>query len=541
MTTLKNSFLANLFLIVLLFSSLANSQTKDIIYLWPNEVPGEKKAKHPPRQTDNRSGNVIRLTDITNPTLTVFKPEKRNDSDVGIIVCPGGGYQYLTVNKEGYEIAEWLNTLGYTAFVLEYRVPEKQEGALNDIQRAIRIVRGHSKKYNINPDKIGVLGFSAGGSLAARASTRFTTDSYSKIDDLDNLSSRPDFSILIYPAYLDKGENRSLTPELTITDKTPPFFIFETADDPYGNSALVMTTALRDHKIPVELHFLPEGGHGYGMRPGNIAAETWPSLAKNWLHSMFKPKLGRTQNFPKEVVSAHPVSKKKKTWVFLLAGQSNMAGRGFVEPQDTIPSNRIFTINKQNEVVLAKEPLHFYEPNLTGLDCGLSFGKKLLEHVPDDVSIVLIPTAVGGSPINKWINDSVHRDVQLLTNFKQKVEIGKGIGQIKGVLWHQGESDTGNSNGYQEKLGELFSKFRTITEDKRLPILIAELGSYSTDNESWQNINTQIKQYTLTDKHTFLIKTTDLKDKGDKIHFNAEGQRLIGERFAIEYITYYKK
>ena len=270
-------------ILTLFFFSIIQAQTRDTIYLWNNKVPGEEEAKHMPVQTNNTKGNVIRLTDITNPALVVFEPEKQNNSGVGIIICPGGGYNILAIDKEGYEIAEWLNNIGFTAFVLQYRVPNKQQGALNDIQRAIRIIRSNSLKYNLNPEKIGVLGFSAGGSLCARAATGFTNDTYEKLDSIDTLSSRPNFAMLIYPAYLDKGANRSITPELKITKETPPFFIFGTTDDTYGNSSLVMTTALRDNKIPVELHLLPKGGHGYGLRPGNKAAETWPNLAKIWL------------------------------------------------------------------------------------------------------------------------------------------------------------------------------------------------------------------------------------------------------------------
>jgi len=268
---------------MLFFLSTIQGQTRDTLYLWPSKVPGEKEAKHAPVKMDNTSGNVVRLTNVTNPALVVFEPEKQNDSGVGIIVCPGGGYKLLAIDKEGYEIAEWLNKLGYTAFVLQYRVPQKQKGALNDIQRAIRIVKSNSLNYNLNSEKIGVLGFSAGGSLCARAATRFTIDTYEKQDDIDALSSRPSFAVLIYPAYLDQGENRGITPELQITKETPPFFIFGTADDLYGNSSLVMGAALRDYKIPVELHLLPKGGHGYGKRSGNVAAETWPDLAKTWL------------------------------------------------------------------------------------------------------------------------------------------------------------------------------------------------------------------------------------------------------------------
>ncbi|MCD6347369.1 MAG: alpha/beta hydrolase [Bacteroidales bacterium] len=166
---------------------------------------------------------------------------------------------------------------------MQYRVPDKREGALQDVQRALAIVRDRADKWNLNTDKIGVMGFSAGGSLSARVSTQFITKHYEQVDKADEQSCRPDFTLLIYPAYLDKGENRTLTPELQITDQTPPMFIFATADDPYGNSALVMSGAMRDAKRPVELHFYPNGGHGYGLRPGKLAAKMWPLLAEEWL------------------------------------------------------------------------------------------------------------------------------------------------------------------------------------------------------------------------------------------------------------------
>jgi len=268
------------FTLLLLFSftMMTFAQNRDTLYLWPGEVPGEMGAKQDPVQTDNTSGQVTRITDITNPALIVFEPEEALKNGAAVIVCPGGGYNILAIDKEGYEVAEWLNTLGYTAFVLQYRVPNKQQEALYDLQRSIRMVRTKAAW-----EKLGIIGFSAGGSLGARAGTRFKEDTYDKIDEMDEASSRPDFAMLIYPAYLDRGDNRSLSPELSVDQDTPPMFIFGTADDPYGNSSLVMAGALRDHKVPVELHLLPEGGHGYGMRPGNIAAETWPSLAEGWL------------------------------------------------------------------------------------------------------------------------------------------------------------------------------------------------------------------------------------------------------------------
>lgn len=267
---------------------LASAQNDELIPIWPGKVPGETAAKQPAVVTDNNSGGVTRLTDVTDPTLKVFIPDEKVNNGAAVIVCPGGGYRILAIDKEGYEVAEWLNTLGYTAFVLEYRVPEKQDGALNDIQRAIRIVRSEAEAWKLNPEKIGVIGFSAGGSLAARASTRYNVETYTAQDATDKVSSKPNFAMLIYPAYLDRGQDRSLTPELKIDDNTPPMFLFATADDAHANSALVMATALRDNKIPVSLHLLPTGGHGYGLRTGNPAGETWPSLAETWLKAMVK-------------------------------------------------------------------------------------------------------------------------------------------------------------------------------------------------------------------------------------------------------------
>lgn len=276
-------------IILVVFTNLAGfAQENEIIRLWPGAVPGESDPKHEPVQTDNTSGDVKRITDITDPAIIVFPASADKNNSAGIIVCPGGGYSILAIDKEGYEVAKWLNLLGFSAFVLQYRVPKKQEGALQDIQRAIRIVRNNANNWKINPDKLGIIGFSAGGSLCARASTLYNEKKYPRVDDKDDVSCKPNFALLIYPAYLDQGENRSLTPELQVDENTPPAFIFQTADDRLGNSALVYTTALRDAKVPVELHFLAEGGHGYGLRMGNPAAETWPKLAENWLQKVIE-------------------------------------------------------------------------------------------------------------------------------------------------------------------------------------------------------------------------------------------------------------
>jgi acetyl esterase/lipase len=280
-----------IFTFLLIICSIASfSQKKDIIYLWPGKVPGELKEKHPPVVEASKNDNILRYSEVTNPAIEIYLPDPEIKNRAAVIVCPGGGYGILTYDLEGTEIAAWLNKLGFSAFVLQYRIPDKIEGALQDIQRAIRIVRNDSQKWNIDPEKIGVIGFSAGGSLSARASTLFNKKTYTPVDKSDSLSCRPSFTMLIYPAYLDQGPNLNLTPELELSKEVPPVFIFQTTDDPYGNSALVMATALRNAKLPVELHILPFGEHGYGLRPGKVAAETWPLLAEKWLGVVLKKK-----------------------------------------------------------------------------------------------------------------------------------------------------------------------------------------------------------------------------------------------------------
>ncbi|MCX6326722.1 MAG: alpha/beta hydrolase [Bacteroidia bacterium] len=279
----------HLFTIILLLFSLSTfSQKKDIIYLWPGKVPGETKEKQAPAIDTARKDNVQRYNEVTNPAIEVWLPDPKINNGAGVIICPGGGYRKLAYDKEGTEIAAWLNKLGFAAFVLQYRIPDKKEGALQDVQRALRIVKNNSQKWNIDPEKTGVMGFSAGGSLSARASTLFNKRTYSPVDKADSLSCRPSFAMLIYPAYLDQGTNLTLTPELQLSKDVPPMYIFQTADDQFGNSALVMAGALRDAKLSVELHILPTGGHGYGLRPGKSAPDTWPLLAEKWLRDILK-------------------------------------------------------------------------------------------------------------------------------------------------------------------------------------------------------------------------------------------------------------
>ncbi|MBZ9728737.1 sialate O-acetylesterase [Salegentibacter sp. JZCK2] len=246
----------------------------------------------------------------------------------------------------------------------------------------------------------------------------------------------------------------------------------------------------------------------------------------------------RTQNFPREELKVTVIPEKKNVWVFLLAGQSNMAGRGLVEPQDTIPSKRILTINKNNELIYAKEPLHFYETTATGLDVGLSFGEELIKNIPDSISVLLLPTAVGGSSITQWLNDENFRNVQLFSNFKEKLELGKSYGAIKGIIWHQGESDANKEEieNYEKRLSQLISNFRKNSGNNELTVIIGELGSFSDNNEQWKEINEQIRAYATTDSLTKVVQTSDLKHKGDKVHFSSESIRILGKRYAKKYL-----
>ncbi len=271
--------------VTLLSSANIYAQT-DSIYLWPRAVPGETKPKSGPVPTTLEDG-TIRVIEVTDPFLAVFPPKYSNKNGRAIIICPGGAYVRLAVHKEGYTVANWLTELGYTVFVLHYRVPDKRDGALQDLQRSLRLIRSMSRQYEIDPKKIGAMGFSAGANLVARAGMATSPPPYPGQDHSDSLSGTPDCMIIIYPAYLDGGPIHSLSPGLVATSKTVDTFIFQTMDDKSAQSSFALASALQKAKANVELHMLPSGGHGYGMNAGNKAAETWPKLLKEWLELHF--------------------------------------------------------------------------------------------------------------------------------------------------------------------------------------------------------------------------------------------------------------
>ncbi len=259
------------------------------------------------------------------------------------------------------------------------------------------------------------------------------------------------------------------------------------------------------------------------------------------LASCRNEKEDRTRYFPREVEYVDQLPDKDHFWIFILAGQSNMAGRGLVEPMDTVANRRILAVDQNYKWVYAKEPLHYYEPTLTGLDCGLSFANTLLNSVPSDISIGLVPCAVGGSSVEQWLGDSTHREVPLLTNFRNKVDFARQAGMIKGILWHQGENNANPTSlpTYRDRLQELFSTFRAYIQDDTLPVLAGHLGSYAEPEERqmhWDAINAILDQISAADNNISVVDTRDLVHKGDQIHFDSKSQRMLGVRFANKFL-----
>jgi hypothetical protein len=241
-------------------------------------------------------------------------------------------------------------------------------------------------------------------------------------------------------------------------------------------------------------------------------------------------------HFPANVEKPNTLPSKENFYLFILAGQSNMAGRGFVQPQDTISSARVLTLDANNEWVYAKEPLHYYEPGRTGLDCGLSFGKELASLYGKKITIGLIPCAIGGSSIEQWLGDSTYRNVTLYSNLLKKARSAAAYGTIKGILWHQGETNASRNNykNYKEKLEHFFTRARNDLGNPALPVYTGELALFLSraTNPFADSVNKDLHTLSASMKNLFVINTTDLTPKTDSIHFDSRSQRIMGKRFA---------
>ena len=253
-------------------------QDTQVIPLWPGQAPGAQG-------TEDR--------DI--PTLTVYLP--RNIPRAGapgmtaIIVCPGGGYVNLAMNHEGRQVANYLNSLGIAAFVLKYRLGPRYHHPveLGDAQRALRMVRSKAADWHIAPDRIGIMGFSAGGHLVAAMSTHFDRRLYPAVDAADKESCRPDFAVSLYPGHLWISTNKfELNPDVPVTRQTPPTFLVQAENDNVDsiNNSLVYYIALKNAGVPVEMHLYAEGKHAFGLRPTKFPITGWPQLVETWLRTI---------------------------------------------------------------------------------------------------------------------------------------------------------------------------------------------------------------------------------------------------------------
>jgi acetyl esterase/lipase len=263
--------------------------------LWPHGAPGAPA--NPPTEADTTTAKenliagkpLVRLGNVSNPTLTLYTPAGKN-TGAAVVVFPGGAYRILAIDLEGTEVCDWLNSAGITCVLLKYRVPDtgpypKSAAALQDAQRALGLVRSHAAEWHIDPKRIGVLGFSAGAHLAAALSTHFDKRLYDAIDAADSTSCRPDFAVIVYPGYLAIAEqNFAANTDINPTAQTPPSFIVQAEDDPvHVENSTVYFLALKNAKVPAEMHIYAQGGHGYGLRRTELPVTGWPQLVEAWL------------------------------------------------------------------------------------------------------------------------------------------------------------------------------------------------------------------------------------------------------------------
>ncbi len=276
--------------------------------IWPKAAPNAQ----PPRAPESVvpvshlvAGHPwLAVLNVSQPTMTVYSPKGKN-TGAAVVVLPGGGFEVLAIDLEGTEVCDWLTSRGITCVVLKYRVPSepydwrcdcRPDGlviptrSLEDVQRTMGLVRLHARQWHIDPHKIGVLGFSAGGYLAAEISTKYRQRLYRPVDDADKESARPDFAVLAYPGHLAPGktDGNTLNPNVPVSSETPPTFLVQAENDTTDgvNQSLVYYTALKKAGVPVEMHLYADGGHAFGLRRTPFAITDWPRLAETWLRTI---------------------------------------------------------------------------------------------------------------------------------------------------------------------------------------------------------------------------------------------------------------
>ena len=295
----------NIFVLTLLSVATPSAPSADnplVVEIWPGKAPDENGGIGPERvvmspRLDHKQVEVTEptrmLTDVSRPSISIYRPPAQKDTRTALLICPGGGYWNLYWELEGEEVAAWANSLGMTGIILKYRVPRrpdepKTEPArrpLQDSQRAVRLIRSKASEWGIDPNRIGITGFSAGGHLAISTATSFEQRSYEPIDDLDKISCRPDFAIPVYSGYLKSKDKDEIAPSLHIPLGTPPVFLVHGGDDIVSNPehSLFMYLALKRSGIPAELHIYATATHDFGVRPSSHPYATWTDSCARWL------------------------------------------------------------------------------------------------------------------------------------------------------------------------------------------------------------------------------------------------------------------
>ncbi len=276
---------------------MAWAASPTVVHLWPKGAPGATATSVPEKDTTTPTDNliagrrIIKLTNVSDPTLTVYQPD--HASGAAVVVFPGGGYRILALDLEGNEVCDWLTSIDVTCVLVKYRVPSpdanRYEAPLQDAQRAVGLTRFHAKEWGIDPQKIGVLGFSAGGHMAANLSNNYATRTYPVVDEADQVSCRPDFSVIVYPGYLvGDPPDYPFAKELQVTAQTPPTFLVQAEDDPvHVENSIYYFLALKKAAVPAEMHIYAKGGHGYGLRPvAALPVTEWPNLVATWMRTI---------------------------------------------------------------------------------------------------------------------------------------------------------------------------------------------------------------------------------------------------------------
>lgn len=258
----------------------------EVFQVWPGEPPGDTREIGEEKILEGRRRPFYQITDVSVPTVSVFLPPKEHHTGNAILVCPGGGLQRLAIEHEGLEVADWLTAHGITAFVLKYRVPAPVSYGLRDAQRALGLIRARADEWAVDPENIGILGFSAGGEIAAWLSTHYSERQYDRIDDNDSFSCRPDFAALIYPGGLIERGSGALKESIAsrINRDTPPMFLAHAFDDSCENS-LQMVLSLKRARVPAEVHIFQEGAHGFGVRETGHPVNDWRERFLEWMQS----------------------------------------------------------------------------------------------------------------------------------------------------------------------------------------------------------------------------------------------------------------